>query len=367
MTRSLSGSFLVLVLVSSAAALSPLRPAARSILNLPAAPYRYQNVALPAHFSQHFSQHFSKRGRNLDNTPPDNPLSDDGATLGRVLFYDTRLSANDTTSCATCHVQAHAFADPKPFSDPNLGYVSPRPLKFTASEKAALVAFLKTLTDRASLTDARFSNPFVDTKDAALKSVKRAALTARAMLTTIGAAAVQAPVVLRSALLVLETPETPPLSLPPPAKSSHPTIERLASFDGNKDLRIARHELPERMQGLVARGDGNADAALDSNEIRDLVSAASFGHPVPLRHQPSEGLPGVIRDLKLPPPKRLDALAIVSAHKLSRNVNDPSGIALHAKIRAVLDDEEYGNFVAAAARLSRVRGPSNDHRAVAIR
>jgi hypothetical protein len=33
-----------------------------------------------------------------------------------VLFYDRRLSANNTTSCASCHVQAHAFADPKPFS-----------------------------------------------------------------------------------------------------------------------------------------------------------------------------------------------------------------------------------------------------------
>ena len=33
-----------------------------------------------------------------------------------MLFYDTRLSANNTTSCGSCHVQAHAFADPKPFS-----------------------------------------------------------------------------------------------------------------------------------------------------------------------------------------------------------------------------------------------------------
>ena len=108
MTRILVGSLLVLVFVLSAAALSPSRPAAKNTLNLPATPYRYANVELPAHFTQ--------PGRNHDNTPPDNPLSDDGATLGRVLFYDTRLSANNTTSCASCHVQAHAFADPKPFS-----------------------------------------------------------------------------------------------------------------------------------------------------------------------------------------------------------------------------------------------------------
>ncbi len=31
--------------------------------------------------------------------------------LGRRLFYDTRLSANGTFACATCHQQAHAFTD----------------------------------------------------------------------------------------------------------------------------------------------------------------------------------------------------------------------------------------------------------------
>jgi cytochrome c peroxidase len=50
-----------------------------------------------------------------DNTPggPNpNPITDAGATLGRVLFYDKRLSANSTISCASCHQQAFAFGDP---------------------------------------------------------------------------------------------------------------------------------------------------------------------------------------------------------------------------------------------------------------
>ncbi|MEM9917695.1 MAG: cytochrome c peroxidase [Bacteroidota bacterium] len=38
------------------------------------------------------------------------------ATLGRVLFYDTKLSAKNTVSCASCHDQARAFADPVAFS-----------------------------------------------------------------------------------------------------------------------------------------------------------------------------------------------------------------------------------------------------------
>lgn len=32
--------------------------------------------------------------------------------LGRILFYDKKLSATSTVSCGSCHVQAFAFADP---------------------------------------------------------------------------------------------------------------------------------------------------------------------------------------------------------------------------------------------------------------
>ncbi len=38
------------------------------------------------------------------------------ALLGRVLFYDTRLSATGETSCATCHKQELAFGDDLAFS-----------------------------------------------------------------------------------------------------------------------------------------------------------------------------------------------------------------------------------------------------------
>jgi cytochrome c peroxidase len=39
------------------------------------------------------------------------------ATLGRVLFYDEKLSKNNKVSCASCHTQADAFADKVAFSD----------------------------------------------------------------------------------------------------------------------------------------------------------------------------------------------------------------------------------------------------------
>lgn len=42
---------------------------------------------------------------------PSNPISDNGATLGRVLFYDKKLSLNNQVACASCHHQENAFAD----------------------------------------------------------------------------------------------------------------------------------------------------------------------------------------------------------------------------------------------------------------
>jgi cytochrome c peroxidase len=45
-------------------------------------------------------------------TPP-NPAS---VRLGRWLFYDTRLSGDNTVSCATCHRPEHAFSEPTPVS-----------------------------------------------------------------------------------------------------------------------------------------------------------------------------------------------------------------------------------------------------------
>lgn len=48
---------------------------------------------------------------NDDNTPNNNQINDRRATLGRVLFYDKNLSANNTVACASCHQQEFAFGD----------------------------------------------------------------------------------------------------------------------------------------------------------------------------------------------------------------------------------------------------------------
>ncbi|WP_284721516.1 cytochrome-c peroxidase [Polyangium sorediatum] len=73
-------------------------------LDLPATPYNYAAIELPAHFQGPLAQ-------DQDNTPANNPITNDGATLGRVLFYDTALSKNGAVACASCHKQKDAFSD----------------------------------------------------------------------------------------------------------------------------------------------------------------------------------------------------------------------------------------------------------------
>ncbi len=87
---------------SSAARTSHRETQRRYPLRLPASPHNYANPDLPRHF-----------GRGLGNSPRHNPVTDHGATLGRVLFYDRRLSRNERVSCASCHLQTHGFSDPK--------------------------------------------------------------------------------------------------------------------------------------------------------------------------------------------------------------------------------------------------------------
>jgi len=85
-----------------AEAKAPVKPSSERKLSLPQTPYPYADVDLPAHFK-------SAAALRFDNTPRDNPVTDAGATLGRVLFYDTRLSANNTVACGSCHKQELSF------------------------------------------------------------------------------------------------------------------------------------------------------------------------------------------------------------------------------------------------------------------
>ena len=58
---------------------------------------------------------------NYGDFPPpqiaaDNPLTKQGVQLGRMLFYEKRLSKDNSMSCASCHRQEYAFSDTNRFS-----------------------------------------------------------------------------------------------------------------------------------------------------------------------------------------------------------------------------------------------------------
>ncbi|BBO33908.1 cytochrome c peroxidase [Lacipirellula parvula] len=114
----------------------PLLPAllALTVLNGVAASLRADSPGVPAlpattanyrkYAVDDLPQYF-KAGAiaSMNNTPRDpvtnaliNDISNAGATLGRVLFYDERLSHNDGLSCSSCHRQANDFSDPSPKS-----------------------------------------------------------------------------------------------------------------------------------------------------------------------------------------------------------------------------------------------------------
>lgn len=75
---------------------------------LPSVPFNYSVADYPDHF---FEAVGPGSVISMDNEPADNQLTDEGATLGRVLFYDKNLSANRSVSCGSCHQQETGFSD----------------------------------------------------------------------------------------------------------------------------------------------------------------------------------------------------------------------------------------------------------------
>jgi len=80
--------------------------------------------------------------------PADNPMSAAKVELGRWLFHDTRLSGNQTMSCASCHIQALAFTDGKARSVGSTAEIHPR-----GSMSLVNVAYASRLT---------WANPLLD-------------------------------------------------------------------------------------------------------------------------------------------------------------------------------------------------------------
>jgi cytochrome c peroxidase len=77
----------------------------------------------------------------VPRVPDDNPMNADKVELGRFLFYDTKLSNNETQSCGTCHLQERAFTDGLANAVGSTGETHPR-----SSMSLTNVAYQATLT-----------------------------------------------------------------------------------------------------------------------------------------------------------------------------------------------------------------------------
>ncbi len=93
---------------------APSTPAAtkEQMLNLPAIRYPYATLAMQSLSAARLSSRAS--------------ISDAQAELGRVLFYDRRLSKDNSISCASCHKQENSFADSGALSTGHRGGLSRR-------------------------------------------------------------------------------------------------------------------------------------------------------------------------------------------------------------------------------------------------
>jgi hypothetical protein len=147
-------------------------------------------------------------------------------------------------------------------------------------------------------------------------------------------------------------------------------IERLMSFDKNKDGKITKDELPERMQYLIAKGDTNKDGALDRDEIRKLATELARDGGLG-RGRRGRGGPGgpplgaverALRDLKLSGKKQEAASAAVKAYQEElRKLRTLARADLLLKVDALLSAEQIEKLEAAVDRLPE-RGPPRGRR-----
>lgn len=95
-----------------------------------------------------------------DNTTT-NPITDEKATLGRVLFYDKKLSIDNTISCASCHKQRFAFSDTLVASNGVSGGVTGRhSMRLINSRFARETKFF--WDERAATLEAQTTRPIQD-------------------------------------------------------------------------------------------------------------------------------------------------------------------------------------------------------------
>jgi cytochrome c peroxidase len=97
-----------------------------------------------------------------DNTT-NNPITNSGATLGRVLFYDKNLSKDNTISCRSCHKREFAFGDSKIVSTGVNGVTGRHSMRLVNSRFANEQKFF--WDERATSLENQTTQPIQDHKE----------------------------------------------------------------------------------------------------------------------------------------------------------------------------------------------------------
>jgi cytochrome c peroxidase len=89
-----------------------------------------------------------------------NDITDDKATLGRILFYDKNLSTDNSISCASCHQQENAFSDLADVSTGVNGVTGRHSMRLINARFAAETRFF--WDERAGTLEAQTTQPIQD-------------------------------------------------------------------------------------------------------------------------------------------------------------------------------------------------------------
>jgi len=99
--------------------------------------------------------------------PENNPLSAEKIALGRLLFFDQRLSRDGTIACASCHNPYHGFADPDRTST---GVGLQRGTRNSPTAVNRLFSAEQFLDGRAADLEEQSKGPFVNPVEMAMAS-----------------------------------------------------------------------------------------------------------------------------------------------------------------------------------------------------
>jgi cytochrome c peroxidase len=137
---SIFTAVLAAVVILSYTSCKPDRVLKFGELNLPESPYDYLNIK-----TAFGTENLASR---IHTPRISNSYLNNQAALGRVLFYDTKLSINNSVSCGSCHKQKLGFADGSKLST---GFANKKTLRNTLS-------IINTLDESGLFWDSRADN-----------------------------------------------------------------------------------------------------------------------------------------------------------------------------------------------------------------